>query len=305
MAVKVGSARSDEYGGSGWDGRAKAGDQKNGNEVSTQDYYVHDKGWVVIRAKDANVREKIAYAMEKACANNYFGYDQSERESAWQNCEKRGDWDPSHVSTPVECDCSSLVKLCCMYAGIKITQYFVTANETEILKNTGKFDVLTDDKYCKSSDYLLRGDILNTKKSGHTVVVLSDGAKAKQTGKYIYNGVCYDDVFDPVYYITHYSDLMNAFVPTERLLQHYVNFGISEHRVAKEPSKKKLQLTATDCWMRSKPTLKDDNVRMLVIPKGTIVEVLTETVGEDRTWAYVEYKNKKGWLSERYTKVVS
>jgi len=305
MAVKIGSARSDEHNGSGWDGKAKAGDQKNGNEVSTQDYYVHNKGWVVIRAKDASVREKIAYAMERACANNNVGYDQSERESAWQWCEKHSNWDPGAINSPVECDCSSLVKLCCMYAGIKITNYFVTVNETEILKSTGKFDVLTDDKFTKSSDYLLRGDILNTKTSGHTVVVLNDGAKAKQTGKYIYNGVCYDDVFDPYYYIKRYDDLLKAFCPVDRLLQHYVNFGIKEHRVAKEPTKKKLILTATDCWMRSKPTLKDDKVKMLVIPKGATVEVQTETVGEDRTWAYVTYKGKSGWLSERYTKVVS
>lgn len=301
MAVKVGSARSDEHNGSGWDGKAKAGDQKNGNEVSTQDYYVHSKGWVVIRAKDATVREKIAQAMERACANDNFGYDQSERESAWKNCEKRGDWDPAHVTTPVECDCSSLVKLCCMYAGIKITQYFVTANETEILKNTGKFDVLTDAKYTQSSEYLLRGDILNTKTSGHTVVVLNNGSKAV-TGKYIYNGVVYDDEFDPVYYITRYKDLMNAFVPTERLLQHWVNFGKKEKRIAKEPTKKLIVL-ATDCWLRNAPTLKNE-ARMIVIPKGKTVEVQKETNAENRTWAYVTYKGKSGWLSERYTKVV-
>lgn len=302
MTVKVGSARSDERGKDGWDGKSRAGDQKNGLEVSTQDWYLHSKGWVVIRAKDATVREKIAYAMQRACDNNNVGYDQSQRDTAWDWCSKNGNWDPGAINVPVETDCSSLVKLCCRYAGINITKYFVTSNETEILKATGKFDILTDDKYTKSSDYLLRGDILNTRSSGHTVVVLNDGAKAKSTGKYVYDGVVYDDVFDPYYYIRRYDDLMKAFCPVDRLLQHYVNFGIKEHRVAKEPTKKLIVL-ATDCWLRNAPTLKNE-ARMIVIPKGKTVEVQKETSAENRTWAYVTYAGKTGWLSERYTKVV-
>ncbi len=181
MAVRVGSARSDEYGGSGWDGRAKAGDQKNGNEVSAQDWYLHDKGWVVIRAKDATARKKIAYAMQRACDNNNIGYDQSQRDTAWDWCERNNNWDPGAINTPVETDCSSLVKLCCRYAGIVINGYFYTANETQKLKETGKFELLTSNKYTKSSDYLLAGDILNTKTQGHTVIVLNDGPKAGQT----------------------------------------------------------------------------------------------------------------------------
>ncbi len=51
-----------------------------------------------------------------------------------------------------------------------------------MLKATGEFDVLTDAGYCKSSDYLLPGDILVTKSQGHTVVVLSPGAKVTSGG---------------------------------------------------------------------------------------------------------------------------
>lgn len=181
MAVRIGSARSDEHGGSGWAGNAKAGDQKNGAEVSTQDWYLHSKGWVVIRAKDAATREKIAYAMQRACDNNNIGYDQSQRLTAQEWCEKHGTYDPGAITDPVETDCSALVRLCCAYAGIKVS-YFNTASETNMLKNTGKFEILTDSKYTKSSDYLLRGDILNTQSQGHTVVVLSNGAKASSGG---------------------------------------------------------------------------------------------------------------------------
>ena len=65
MAVKVGSARIDE------NGRAhggQAGDQ-TGKEVSTQNWYLHSKGWRVFRAKNLSVAEKIAQCMERACKN--------------------------------------------------------------------------------------------------------------------------------------------------------------------------------------------------------------------------------------------
>ena len=70
--VLIGSARS-SY------GNTSPGDQNGGREVSTENWYLHSKGWVVIRAKDPEARERIAVAMERACANNDIGYDQSTR----------------------------------------------------------------------------------------------------------------------------------------------------------------------------------------------------------------------------------
>ena len=43
MAVKIGSARS-SY------GNTAPGDQNNGKEVSTENWYLHSKGWIVLRA---------------------------------------------------------------------------------------------------------------------------------------------------------------------------------------------------------------------------------------------------------------
>ena len=56
MAIKIGPARIDENGKA--NGGA-AGD-RTGKEASTQNGYLHSKGWTVLRAKDANVRGKIA-----------------------------------------------------------------------------------------------------------------------------------------------------------------------------------------------------------------------------------------------------
>lgn len=172
MAVLIGSARIDERGKiSG----GKAGDQ-TGKEVSTQAWYKHSKGWVVIRAKKPEVREKIAKNMEYICANNKIGYDQSNRYGLFNAVKDKG-FDASKCTVLTETDCSASVRVCARYAGITVGD-FNTSNEKSVLQATGAFDVLTDSKYTNSSDYLLRGDILVTKTKGHTVVVLSNGAKA-------------------------------------------------------------------------------------------------------------------------------
>ena len=174
MAVIIGSARSDERGkitgGTG-------GDQ-TGKEVSTQNWYLHSKGWVVIRAKDAKVREKIAYAMQAACDNPNIGYNQNSRLGLYNNVKTKG-FDPAKCDKKVNTDCSATVRVCVNYAGIPCDN-FTTLNEKDVLKATGKFDIITADATCKSSANLMRGDILVTKSKGHTVVVLSDGDNVKK-----------------------------------------------------------------------------------------------------------------------------
>ena len=174
MAVIIGSARSDERGKI--TGGA-AGDQNKGKEVSTQNWYKHSKGWVVIRAKDAAVREKIAVAMQAACNNNNIGYDQTNRNGLFNNVKNKG-FDPAKCTVKTETDCSATVRVCVHYAGIKCND-FTTLNEASVLKSTGKFEVITTASVCGSSANLMRGDILCTKTKGHTVVVLSNGANIK------------------------------------------------------------------------------------------------------------------------------
>ncbi len=157
MGVRVGSARSNENGGVNG---GKAGDQ-TGREVSTQLWYPHSKGWIVIRAKSPAVREALAKNMEAACQNDNIGYCQGHRGTATA-AAKPYDYDLSKVNTAVETDCSELVRCCVLYAGIHVNS-FSTANEVAALKQTGQFDILEKDEYCKASDYLLRGDILVTK----------------------------------------------------------------------------------------------------------------------------------------------
>ena len=177
MGVRVGSARSNENGGVNG---GKAGDQ-TGREVSTQPWYLHSKGWIVIRAKSPAVREAIAKNMEAACQNDNIGYCQGHRGTATA-AAKPYDYDLSKVNAAVETDCSELVRCCVLYAGIHVNG-FSTANEVDELKQTGQFYILEENKYCKAADYLLRGDILVTKTKGHTVVVLDNGSKSSQNKK--------------------------------------------------------------------------------------------------------------------------
>lgn len=174
MGVIIGSAKINENGKiSG----GAAGDQTK-REVATESWYLHKQGWVVIRAKKAAIAEKIAKNMAAICENDNIGYCQTHRSSLTEASKPYG-YDASKVTKKVETDCSEAVRNCVLYAGIKVGS-FTTGNEKTILKGTGEFEILTEDKYCGSSDYLRRGDILVTKTKGHTVVVLTNGKNAER-----------------------------------------------------------------------------------------------------------------------------
>lgn len=169
MAVKIGSARIDENGKA--HGGA-AGDQ-TGKEVSTQNWY--SRNWRVFRAKDEAKAKLIAKAMQAACDNSNIGYDQYQRNTLYNQVKPYG-YDPAKATKKCETDCSALVRVCCAYAGI-IMSDFNTSSEPSRLMDSGEFVELTGSKYTGRSDYLGVGDILCTKTKGHTVVVLTNGSK--------------------------------------------------------------------------------------------------------------------------------
>lgn len=183
MAVIIGSARSDEKGGITG---GKAGDQKNGAEVSTQDWYLHSKGWIIVRCKDAKKRAKIATSMKSACNNNHIGYDQSNRYSLYNEVKSKG-FDPAKCDKDVETDCSGLTRVCICYAGYTACGDFNTESLVSVVskikdsKGNPAFEIITDKSITSKSDYLLAGDILVTATKGHVVVVITDGPKAGST----------------------------------------------------------------------------------------------------------------------------
>ena len=173
MSVKIGHASIDENrkisGG-------VAGDQTK-TEVCTRAWY--NKPWTsVIRPKDSTIAEKIAIAMEQACANNNIGYDQSQRTTLYAQAKEKN-WDLSKITVACECDCSSLVAVCVNAAGISVSKNIYTGNELAALRETGQFDVYTTAQYISKDTYLKRGDILLG--DGHTAIVLSDGSGVADT----------------------------------------------------------------------------------------------------------------------------
>lgn len=179
MSVIIGSARIDENGRATY---GRAGDQ-TGREVATQEWYQHSKGWRVFRPKRPKVAEAVAVAMEHACANDKIGYDQEERFTAYDWCkyENGGNYDPASITVKVETDCSALVRLCLAYAGVFLGDFY-TGNEAETLMASGEFIEATS-AAGRNPDYLARGDILVTRTTAHTVIVLTNGSKVMAAKK--------------------------------------------------------------------------------------------------------------------------
>lgn len=169
MSIKVGSARIDENGKLTG---GKAGDQ-TGNEVSTQDYYMHSKGWYLLRPKDVAVANIIAKAMQSACDNDCIGYCQGHRTTVITQLQKYGSM--AAISEKTEADCSSLVRGCCIEAGFDPGN-FNTTNEASCLENTGKFEKRVS---VTASTTLYNGDVLVTKTKGHTVMVVSGNPRGE------------------------------------------------------------------------------------------------------------------------------
>ena len=157
------------------------GDQTK-KEVCTRTWY--NKPWgCVIRFIDKDMREKVAQCMEKAAANDHIGYDQNRRNTLL-NLARKYNYDPSKVTENCATDCSALVSLACIYAGIPESKLVYNGNSAttrtlwQILKSTGEVDVFTTPNYTQKSDKLLRGDIL-LKEGAHVVVVIQpDGLKS-------------------------------------------------------------------------------------------------------------------------------
>ena len=327
MAVKVGSARIDEngkaYGGA-------AGDQ-TGKELSTQNWYKHKKGWRVFRPVSSEAGMKIAGFVEDACANPLIGYDQWNRHTLY-NAIKDVGFDLAKLTKKVETDCSALVRTALAYAGIMgIPESFRTGNMPSALLNTGRFVELKGAKYTDQSAYLGAGDILVTKTSGHTVVVVSNGPKyeggvqPKETAlgdRLLKNGCDGADVKVLQEYLIElgydlgkwgadgdYGDATELAVRRFQRdcgLDNDGDYGPLTHAALMEiieTIQNELGLTVRieggDCWVRSAPNT--DGAKLGVVKRETVLPYGGEIA--DNGWLLVEYNDRNGWVSGKYGKV--
>ena len=329
MAVKVGSARIDEHGKARG---GQAGDQ-TGKEVSTQNWYLHSKGWRVYRAKNPSVAEKIARCMEMACKNSKIGYDQGSRNTLYKEAEPFG-FDVSKVTKPCETDCSALVRVCIAFAGItSLPSGFRTGNMPSNLAKTGAFTELTGSKYQSQSTYLGRGDILVTKSSGHTVVVLTNGSK--------YEGPVYPVDYDLGDRVIKYGCEGNDVkLMQEMLLKLGYDLGswgcdgdfgdctelalkafqtdakldvdgecspttlialekaVEAHDGVK-PTGKIVRISGGNCYIRTAPNT--DGKILSVAHRGDTLPYGGQV--SDGGWLLVQHKNQNAWVSGKYAKI--
>ncbi|MDD3251741.1 MAG: SH3 domain-containing protein [Lachnospiraceae bacterium] len=194
MSTIIGSARVDEdgtySGGMSGDQLQTAVSDFSG-EVSMQEFYVHKKGWYVLRPKTAAIAEGIAEAMKQACNNPNLGYDQGNRLGVVTY--------GTGTTKKTECDCSSLVRQCVKEASGKDPGNFTTAGEADALEATGLFH---ERVAYTAGMTLYTGSVLVTKTKGHTVVVTDGRTNAMPVTTRIETAKSYDKSIAGAYKIT-------------------------------------------------------------------------------------------------------
>lgn len=170
MAVIIAHASQSENGTIS----GQKGDQ-TGKEVCTRKWY--SKPWnVLIRFTDPVMANKVADCMEMAAKNDNIGYSQQTRNTLLNEARKYN-YNVSKVNVPVNTDCSALVSVACMYAGIPESALTLNGNCAttrtlrQSLKTTGEVEIYTTPLYVTKPDKLKRGDILIAE-GKHTVVVV-------------------------------------------------------------------------------------------------------------------------------------
>lgn len=167
--VTIGHFVSDENGRSHG---GKPGDQ-TGREGRFQAWYEkgsNGKGWQdVFRAKDKEIRKKIAQNMIELVENPHIGYNQDKRLTLDKEA-KKVNYDFKKITTDCDTDCSQATAECIIGAGIPINPDMYTGNEKQLIEKTGKFKTYDDKSYTQSDQKLKVGDILF--KIGHSAVVV-------------------------------------------------------------------------------------------------------------------------------------
>ena len=157
----------------------KAGDQ-SGDEVRIRKWY--NRPWnYVLRWMDPNMAKKFAYAMKAAANNSKIGYDQGQRNTLLTSVRKYA-YDTAKAET-CECDCSSLVSVAAMYAGIPERLLFksgncsTTANLRSRLIGTGALKSYNSKSFVSSFSNLIVGDIL-LYEGHHVAAVIESNTEA-------------------------------------------------------------------------------------------------------------------------------
>lgn len=138
----------------------------------------YDGGWnLLLRPKNPALAENSAKAFEEGIANDNIGKKFSDRNSAYESFKKTM---KITKIEPSNTDDSAFITLCAIAGGCDKLNYSGNAptNKTirKVFAATGEYEVLKQNEYLTSDQYLRRGDILVNER-GQTVMVLSNGKK--------------------------------------------------------------------------------------------------------------------------------
>ncbi len=174
--VKICHASIDEKGNVAG---GQAGDQTQ-KEVCVRDWY--DKQWNVhLRYKDKDIAKKASSIAKKLANSELVGYDQYNRNTLYQKLKKHK-WNvEAYIASKEqsECDCSAFVYAiyCCLIPSMRGDSNAPTTSTMKAFFKKHGFEVSTAAKFTDKDNYLLTGDVL-VKEGSHTVMAVSDGAKA-------------------------------------------------------------------------------------------------------------------------------
>ena len=285
-----------------------------------QKFYVHAKGWYVMRPKSVAHANKIAERMITLCNNPNYGYDQGGRLGVINHGID------SKVKS--ECDCSSSVRACVKEATGKDPGNFTTGNEVSYLEKTGLFE---SKKTYTSGMKLYPGDILVTKTKGHTVIVCysdysrgssssSSSSSSSKVGKNI-SSTSTKDIQIMLNKVGGYglaTDGVYGAKTTAAVIDFQKKNGLTQDGIVGNNT-----ITALKKKYNGGSTVKKGKVsvsttlnvrkgagtkysRIGSLTNGTTVEIHKTVTGSDGAkWYYVRYGNSKyGYVKASYIKLV-
>lgn len=187
MATYLSHAKLNENGGT-WGGTK--GDQLMGASITLQDgsssgplevatelwYNNANNPWtVMLRHPNTAFANAVGNFAAAIAANENVGYGQDYRNSLLEELNAHN-WNLAGIS-PCGCDCSSMVRVCCIYAGTDPGDIYTNSEETAL--TAIGFQAYRDAQYISTGDNLKKGDILL--KNGHTAIVSTGNADTTPT----------------------------------------------------------------------------------------------------------------------------
>lgn len=300
----------------------QAGDQLQGPAYETGDIFggevdiiPYSPDWEIIyRPTDQAAADRIAWTMERAARNKMVGYSQgSARLTFWRELQAVGG-DPQDITSPVNSDCSAGLAAAINNAGISVNPNMTTRTEDKELMRTGEFLKITARSIIDDQEILLRGDILW--RSGHTAVVIDDGAEAwagpflQTTGKaYRRTGPAVTFfAFGALAAGVRLQALPGAENGWRMLFTTDGEIGWTSGKLLTEDlGKHQIKVTGLAVWIRSEPDKRSDTLKLA--HRGQIFPATGEQRKDDRgqIWHRIifgEYGIAGGWISGKYSEEV-